>query len=33
MNPQERTEVLTLFGHSVGTTQTDKYFRNVWEYW
>lgn len=29
MNPQERTEVLTLFGHSVSTTQTDKYFRNV----
>jgi len=29
MNPQEKQEILTLFGHSVGTSQTDKYYRKV----
>lgn len=29
MSPAEKQEILTLFGHSVATTQTDKYFRNV----
>jgi hypothetical protein len=27
MNPHEKQRILTLFGHKVGTTQTDKYYR------
>jgi len=29
MSPQEKQKILTLFGHKVGTTQTDKYYRKT----
>jgi hypothetical protein len=29
MSPQEKQRILTLFGHKVGTSQTDKYYRKT----
>jgi integrase len=29
ISPAEKQEILTLFGHSVSTTQTDKYYRKT----